>query len=892
VCDGLDNDCDGSQDPENSLGCTSFFHDGDGDGFGLTGDVRCLCKADGFYDVTLAGDCADDDAAVNPTVAESCNGKDDDCDEQVDPPDTPGCSVFYKDVDEDGYGESGDSRCLCDSEQPYTANASGDCNDDDESSYPEAPELCDGKDNNCNGAKDEGYLNHDNDGYADCVDIDDDSDGVPDEEDNCQFNSNPTQQNFDDDEMGNACDDDDDNDGDPDVADCAPANPAVGPSKAETCDGIDNNCNGQFDEGFEDTDSDGTKNCLDVDDDNDADPDLSDCKPLDETIHHMAPEVCDGQDNNCDGGIDDDLDVACDDGNPCTDDSCAGGLGCSYLPNTVACDDGDDWCSLDDTCSGGQCVGVPPDCDDGKPCTADECVEGVGCSVTNTCGDENECTQNVCTVGGCEYPAEDDGSPCGTFPNEECVGGQCSCSPGCQGKQCGPDGCGGSCGECPEDDQGCQEGLCFIPAHVWSTGFGAVGSDHIWEAKTDDDGNLFVVGQYQGDGLEVGFDELDPFGNIDIFIVSFDAEGEVRYADSFGGKDQDIARAIAVDPYGGICIVGGFKSPSISFGGGDGLINESSSSLYADIFLERRCGMGSHEWTRGFGGTHDETAWSVAIDSELNVLVAGSYKSWNLDLGGGNLSYSGGEGGFVAKLDPDGEYLWAKSLSGNGADTAYSVGVDADDNVYVAGTFHSTNLDLGGGNLPYHGDHDIFLLKLDEDGEYVWSGSYGGSEQDGYTDLTAIVDPAGNVYVTSYLKSTVVDFGGGVLEGLDGQDAFILKVDADGNHVWSQSLGDVIGSWGDALDVDADGYVYVAGRAHNQKTSTEVVRLTPDGTRDWHRRFDGAQSDEVTAVAVTASGHFYLTGRYQSKDLSLGGDILPDPGNLPHYDVFVGYFSQ
>ena len=166
------------------------------------------------------------------------------------------------------------------------------------------PEECDGLDNDCDGTADDGFPDADDDGLANCVDPDDDNDGKLDEEDNCPLNYNPGQYDLDEDGQGNVCDDDDDNDGDPDPYDCYPLNPAAHHGAPETCDGVDNNCNGQVDEGYADHDLDGMADCVDPDDDNDDDPDELDCNPLNANVYHGSLEACDGLDNDCNGKID------------------------------------------------------------------------------------------------------------------------------------------------------------------------------------------------------------------------------------------------------------------------------------------------------------------------------------------------------------------------------------------------------------------------------------------------------------------------------------------------------------------------------------------------------------------------------------------------------------
>jgi len=153
VCgNAVDDNCNGLTDEENATGCTIYRKDADQDGYGISTDTKCLCAPVVPYTASNSGpsDCNDNNALINPGRTEICsNSIDDNCNAQVDEPGASGCTIYYQDVDRDGYGTTA-SQCLCAPAAPYDSLYSTDCNDSNSAIHPGATEVCDGIDNNCN----------------------------------------------------------------------------------------------------------------------------------------------------------------------------------------------------------------------------------------------------------------------------------------------------------------------------------------------------------------------------------------------------------------------------------------------------------------------------------------------------------------------------------------------------------------------------------------------------------------------------------------------------------------------------------------------------------------------------------------------------------------------
>lgn len=313
VCDGIDNDCDAANNE--GLATSTLYRDFDGDGYGDASTTMEWCSADYAGYVVNDTDCDDRDADVNPSEADDCDGFDNNCNGEIDEDCPAANSTYYADVDGDGFGDSASSTEATSRPAGFVSDSS-DCNDNNYDINPDATEICDGIDNDCDGETDENvtgtwYLDADDDGWGDS----------PEATTTCDALSNYVAED----------------------GDCDDNNDEVYPGATEVCDGRDNDCDDSIDEGLL------TRYYLDADDDGYGLSDYyvdecerpgnyaeenGDCNDDDDKVYPGAHEYCDGRDNDCDGGTDENCNDNDDDGDD-SDDGDDNGCPCDCIRDCI-----------------------------------------------------------------------------------------------------------------------------------------------------------------------------------------------------------------------------------------------------------------------------------------------------------------------------------------------------------------------------------------------------------------------------------------------------------------------------------------------------------------------------------------------------------------------------
>ena len=296
LCNNLDDDCDGTTDPETASDTRVWYLDNDADTYGDPAITTEACAAPAGY-TTNATDCNDEDAAIHPAADERCNGLDDDCNGGVDPDSAVDAIDWYPDDDVDGWGDTARIYTSCTGPSGYIS-AAGDCDDTDPTSHPGGAEVCDSHDNDCDGSVDPGTALDASIWYTDV-----DADGYGLATSSVSACAQPASTAA-------------------TSGDCDDGLATVHPTAVEVCNGLDDDCDSAID-------PDGAAGApawySDIDGDTYGDDDAQvrtcatpsgfvtvggDCAPSDATIHPGALDVAwDTVDQDCDG-----LDLTCGDG--------------------------------------------------------------------------------------------------------------------------------------------------------------------------------------------------------------------------------------------------------------------------------------------------------------------------------------------------------------------------------------------------------------------------------------------------------------------------------------------------------------------------------------------------------------------------------------------------
>ncbi len=284
------------------------------------------------------------------------------------------------------------------------------------------------------------------------------------------------------------------------------------------------------------------------------------------------------------------------------------------------------------------------------------------------------------------------------------------------------------------------------------------------KATTDSSGNVYVAGYCY---FELSFGTItlpNPDTTIMMFLVKYDALGNVIWAKKESSTDPTYPYAISTDALGNVYVTGRYFSPSITFGTTI-LINSDTTGITPDMFIVKYNPSGNVIWAKGAGNIGYDIGMSVACDNFKNVYVSGEFSS-PITFGSTTLINIDYRDLFIVKYNDSGNPIWAKGAGGMGYDQANCINLDESNNVYLSGIFSSDSITFGNTTLHNLGiNDDIFIVKFDALGTEIWAKSAGSTGID-YGQST--IDNFGNLYLSgTYKYASTITFGAATLVNED-----------------------------------------------------------------------------------------------------------------------------
>ncbi|GAB4404907.1 MAG: hypothetical protein OHK0039_05480 [Bacteroidia bacterium] len=445
-------------------------------------------------------------------------------------------------------------------------------------------------------------------------------------------------------------------------------------------------------------------------------------------------------------------------------------------------------------------------------------------------------------------------------------------------------------------------GANHLPAQAfeWARAWGGTEEDQALAIAVGDSGQVYTTGGFRGTADAdpgAGSSPLTSAGAYDAFVQKLDAQGNFLWAKAYGGTSDDFGTAIALDDSGHVYVLG-FFSGTVDVDPGPG-VSALTSTGGSDIFVQKLNADGSFRWARSWGGLLEDTGLSLALDDSGHVYITGGFEGTvDFDPGPGvsTLTSAGAHDIFVQKLDAQGNFLWARTWGGTSSDFGTSIALDDSGGVYLTGVFAGTaDFDPGPGSSPLSstGGDDIFVQKLDAQGNFLWANAWGSASDDRGSAIAA--DAAGTVYTTGWFAGTAdIDPGPGSSprSPAGGIDIFVQKLDAQGNFLWASTWGGASDEEGFSIAVDVSGQVYTTGlfagtadfdpgpgsspRNAAGGDDAFVQCLDAQGNFLWARTWGGTSNDGGASIATDATGQVYTAGSFFGT-----ADFDPGPGSNP-----------
>jgi len=367
---------------------------------------------------------------------------------------------------------------------------------------------------------------------------------------------------------------------------------------------------------------------------------------------------------------------------------------------------------------------------------------------------------------------------------------------------------------------------------AWTKAYG-VGSMNIevaYGVVNASDGGYMLIG---------GTDGFVDDGESDFWVIKTDASGDSVWSKHYGGVKSEYAHAGAITSDNGYIFVGATNS----YGAG-----------LDDIYIVRAKENGDTLWTKTYGTNKMDCAYGVQQTSDGGFILAGEVAN--------------GEDAYALKIDADGNKVWDYTYEGAGTDNFYSCIQSSDGKYVIVGRTQSEGA----------GGQDVFVVKLDTDGTEIWKKVFGGEKKD--EGWSVVEDADGNYFITGYTESFTHEE--------EDSDMWLLKIDSDGNKIWSVNYGGVKDDGGYAGVVTSTGfagagYTYVQNEGTNfYLVSVNSSGLTGDDT-------EAPSVPQNVAASAVSGTQIDLSWDNSTDNVAVVGYVIHRGGEIIDSTYYTSY---
>ena len=345
----------------------------------------------------------------------------------------------------------------------------------------------------------------------------------------------------------------------------------------------------------------------------------------------------------------------------------------------------------------------------------------------------------------------------------------------------------------------------YVPG--WNKTYGAGSVDYGYSVALTFDGGYVIAGYTNSYGA----------GGSDVYLVKTDGSGNVQWNKTYGGPNNDYGVSVASTIDGGYIIVGQTDSY------GAGLI---------DVYLVKTDASGNQVWSKTYGGANNDYGYYVALTADLGYIIGG-------------YTYSFGAGGidvFLVKTDSSGNVQWNRTYGGSSNDYGFHI-VQTSDGGYAV---------LGGTDSYGSGSLDAYFVKTDSSGNMQWNKTYGGPNVDFGRSFVRTMD--GGYALAGYTTSS----------GLGSYDVYLVKVDVNGNYLWNKTFGGTNEDRGwSIVQTDDAGYAiagYTGSFGAGGTSDVYLVKTDSLGNLQWSKTYGGTGYDVAYSLLLTADGGYAIAG--------------------------------